>query len=213
MHRKQEVRRILLDQIQNKGIEIKYFLTCDYYYKQKDYNKVLLDNRYLRKTIRKFYKDNIRMIFFIEKHTDPESNHLGGYHRHVLLEDVKPERWLEPTGGMMALMMNLDIQTAFGMKMKAGAPTEEMQEKLLCKATRDLNRAVPNGYLGSDVRRVTEARGGITGVIKYLTKQLDQFHPAYELVDVSNSDIDAHPLVGLYEENQNLCGVNTLVTV
>ena len=113
----------------------------------------------------------------------------------------------------MALMMNLDIQTAFGMKMKAGASTEEMQEKLLCKATRDLNRAVPNGYLGSDVRRVTEARGGITGVIKYLTKQLDQFHPAYELVDVSNSDIDAHPLVGLYEENQNLCGVNTLVTV
>ena len=213
MQRKQEVRRILLEQIHSKGIAIKYLLTCDYFYKQKDYNKVLLDNRHLRRTIRRFYKDDIKMIFFIEKHTDPKSNHYQGYHRHVLVEDVKPERWLEPTGGMMALMMNLDVPSAFGMKMKAEAPSPEIQQKLLCKAVRDLNRSVPNGYLGTDVRPVTEARGGTTGVVDYLTKQVDQFHPAYELVDVSNSDIDAIPLLELYPSSKNLCGGKTLTTV
>tara|TARA_Y100000004_G_scaffold131752_1_gene148671 strand:+ start:4011 stop:4652 length:642 start_codon:yes stop_codon:yes gene_type:complete len=213
MPRKQEVRRILLEQIHSKGIAIKYLLTCDYFYKQKDYNKVLLDNHYLRRTIRRFYKDDIRMIFFIERHTDPESNHYQGYHRHVLVEDVKPERWLEPTGGMMALMMNLDVPSAFGMKMKAEAPSPEIQQKLLCKAVRDLNRSVPNGYLGTDVRPVTEARGGIEGVVEYLTKQVDQFHPAYELVDVSNSDIDPKPLVELYQENKKPSRDNLLLTV
>ena len=113
----------------------------------------------------------------------------------------------------MALMMNLDVPSAFGMKMKAEAPSPEIQQKLLCKAVRDLNRSVPNGYLGTDVRPVTEARGGIEGVVEYLTKQVDQFHPAYELVDVSNSDIDPKPLVELYQENKKPSRDNLLLTV
>lgn len=210
MTRRKEVERILLDHIKNNGIQFKYLLTCDYFYKQRDYNKVLLDNKHLRRTIRKLYKDNIRMLFFIEKHTDPESNHFGGYHRHILIEDCSKERWLKPSSGMMTLLLNLDPATVFGIKMSKEPPDQEVKEKLLAKAVRDLNQSVPNGYLGTDVRPLTEERGGVTGVIHYLTKQVDQFHPAYEVIDVANSKCPAAPLLNLYREKQDLCGVRTL---
>lgn len=212
MVRRQEVERILLNHIKDNGITFKYLLTCDYFYKQKDYNKVLLDNKHLRRTIRKLYKDDIRMLFIIEKHTKPESNHFGGYHRHVLVEDASKDRWLDPSSGMMTLMLNLDPAAAFGMKMAKETPAPEVKEKLLAKATRDFNQSVPNGYLGTDVKPVTEARGGITGVIHYLTKQVDQFHPAYEVVDVANSRMDAKPLLQLYQDKRELYGVKPLVT-
>ena len=113
MIRRKEVERILLNHIKDNGIEFKYLLTCDYFYKQRDYNKVLLDNKHLRRTIRKLYKDDIRMLFFIEKHTNPESNHFGGYHRHILIEDASEERWLEPSNGIMNLMLKLDPAGCF----------------------------------------------------------------------------------------------------
>lgn len=207
MTRKKEVQRILLNHIQKNGIEFKYLLTCNYFYKQRDYNKVLLDNRHFRRTIRKFYKDDINMLFIIEKHTDPESNHLGGYHRHILIEDVSKGRWSEPSNGMMNLMLNLDPVAAFGMKMMKTAPSAELKEKLLAKATRDFNQSVPNGYIGTDVRPITEERGGLSGLIEYLTKQVDLFHPAYEVVDVSNSRIPCEPLLNLYQETRQVCGV------
>ena len=211
MIRRKEVERILLNHIKDNGIEFKYLLTCDYFYKQRDYNKVLLDNRHLRRTIRKLYKDDIRMLFFIEKHTNPESNHFGGYHRHILIEDASEERWLEPSNGIMNLMLKLDPAAAFGMKMSKQSPEPEVKEKLLAKATRDFNQSVPNGYLGTDVKPVTEARGGISGLIHYLTKQVDQFHPAYEVVDVANSRVDPKPLLHLYQDKRELCGVQPLM--
>ena len=212
MKRREEVERILLNHIKDNGITFKYLLTCDYYYRQKDYNRVLLDNKHMRKTVRKFYKDDIRMLFFIEKHTKPESNNYGGYHRHVLVEEPSQERWLEPSGGMMTLLLNLDPAAAFGMKMTREPPTPEVKEKLLAKVARDLNQSVPNGYLGTDVKPVTEERGGISGLIHYLTKQVDQFHPAYELVDVVNSRVAPEPLLRLYQQNQGLCGIQQLAT-
>jgi len=211
MNRRQDVERILLEHIRTNRLNYKYLLTLDYYYKQKDYNKVLLDNKHLRRTIRKFYKDDISMMFFIEKHTNPESNHYGGYHRHVLVEDTTNERWKEPSNGMMNLMLNLDPTAAFGMKMKLETPNEEVKGKLLCKVSRDLMQSVPNGYLGTDATPITEDRGGITGVIHYLTKQVDMFHPAYEVIDVSNSRVNPAPLLRLYPEIAGLCGVKTLV--
>ena len=213
MTRRKEVERILLNHIKENGIKIKYLLTCDYFYKQRDYNKVLLDNKHLRKTIRKLYKDDIRMLFFIEKHTNPESNHYGGYHRHILIEDASENRWLEPSNGMMALMLNLDACSAFGMKMARQEPSPELKEKLLAKATRDFNRSVPNGYLGTDVKPLTEERGGITGLIHYLTKQVDLVHPAYEVVDIANSRVAAEPLLNLYSDKRDLCGMKTRSTI
>lgn len=212
MIRKKEVQRILLNHIKENGIQFKYLLTCDYFYKQKDYNKVLLDNRHFRKTIRKFYKDDISMLFIIEKHTDPESNHLGGYHRHILIEDASEERWNQPSNGMTTLILKLDPASVFGMKMMRTAPSSELKEKLLAKATRDFNQSVPNGYIGTDVRPITEERGGISGLIEYLTKQVDLFHPAYEVVDVTNSRVACEPLLNLYQETRQLCGVRSLLT-
>ena len=97
------------------------------------------------------------------------------------------------------------------MKMSKQSPEPEVKEKLLAKATRDFNQSVPNGYLGTDVKPVTEARGGISGLIHYLTKQVDQFHPAYEVVDVANSRVDPKPLLHLYQDKRELCGVQPLM--
>jgi hypothetical protein len=211
MNRRQDVKRILLEHIRTNRINYKYLLTLDYYYKQKDYNKVLLDNKHLRRTIRKFYKDDISMMFFIEKHTKPESNHYGGYHRHILVEDATNERWKEPSNGMMNLLLNLDPTAAFAMKMNLETPNEEVKGKLLCKVCRVLMQSVPNGYIGSDATPITEDRGGITGLINYLTKQVDMFHPAYEVIDVSNSRVNPTPLLNLYPETSGLCGGKKLV--
>ncbi len=43
-----------MKQIELSGIEYYYFLTADYYFKQKDYNRVIKDNHHLRKNLDNF---------------------------------------------------------------------------------------------------------------------------------------------------------------
>ena len=192
-----KVQRILLEQMHDSGIEYKYLLTIDYPYRQTNYNKVILDNKHLRRTIRKFYKSDIHMMFFIEKHIDPASNHFGGYHRHVLLQDAPRSRWLEPTGGMQSFLLNIAPEEVFKARM-GHEPPEEVKAKLLKTMVRELIHSAPNGFLGTDVQVIKPERGGIEGVVGYCTKQCNKFHPSYEVVDPSSSDIDAKPLLELH---------------
>jgi len=194
---KDKVKELLLKQVHSSNINYRYFLTLDYPYKQTNYNKVLLDNKYLRKFLRKFFKCDLKMIMFIEKHTDPSSNHFGGYHRHVLLQEIPAERWLDPTGGMMTFLLSMDAEAAFGVRMGAVPPTRT-QERLLKKVVRDLVLSVPNGFVGSNVTTIEESKGGVEGLIGYLTKQTDRYHPAYELIDPTSSDVDIQPILGIY---------------
>ena len=81
--------RPLLDDIKEKNINFKYFLTIDYWWKMIDDIRILEDNKHLRKLLRKFFKRPIRFFFSNEKHlSNSDSPVFLGYHRHILMEDV-----------------------------------------------------------------------------------------------------------------------------
>ena len=200
IERQWNVRRILMKQIELSGIEYYYFLTADYYFNQKDYNGVIKDNHRLRKILRKFFKSDLHVIIVIEKHTDEDSPHYLGYHRHLILERIPDERWKDPTNSMMNFMLNLNEEAAFGMKM-GQVPPVEIQNKFIAKVCRDLNQSTPSGYVGTDVTEIKESKGRVWGLVKYMTKQVDLFHPAYEVIDPS-SDIDFTPIMDLYDDNK-----------
>jgi hypothetical protein len=66
---------------------------------------------------------------------------------------------------------------------------------------RDLNRSIPNGYKGTRTEEIEDYKGGIEGLIWYLTKDVDIDHPAYEVIDPS-SDVDFTPIMDLYNDNK-----------
>ena len=182
-----EVQRIepLLHQYSSRGINFKFFTTINYWYKQKDYVKVLLDNARIRKVIRKFYKANIRIWFFIEKHTDTTSKHCGGYHKHILIEDAPQERWYEPTLRMTTFMIEDDPEMVLGC-MNRVEPSNKQKIKLLNKVIRGHNLQVPNSFLGCITKEIND----LPGLLSYCTKQVTRNNPMYEVVDIKSSDID-----------------------
>ena len=208
-NRIQETRRLLKEQYSNsreqyyeRSLLFRYFISIDYPYKQTNYNAVLLDNKHLRKSIRKFYKDDIRMWFFIEKHTDPSSNHYGGYHRHLLIEDASDQRYKEPTGGMTTFMTNIDPAMTFTMKFREEMP-DKSKMSLLAKAIRDLNQKVPNGYTGTDIQLNVDSMGGVDKRIDYCTKQISHRRTETPVVDLSNSDLDPRPFIEMENDLQH----------
>ena len=81
--------RPLLNEIKQKGINFKYFLTIDYWWKMIDDIRVLEDNKHLRKLLRKYFKKPIRFFFTSEKHlSNSDSPVFLGYHRHILMEEI-----------------------------------------------------------------------------------------------------------------------------
>ena len=193
---KEETRRILKEQIQKNSIEFQYLVSIDYPYKVSNLNKVLLDNNHLCKTIRKFYKDDIRIWIFNEKHTDIESAHYMGWHKHLLVEDASITRWMNPTNNMIRFMDRIDSSISNAIQTKQPI-TKWMKAKLLAKCIRDMNRSVPNGYVGTDIQLIENEKGGVNGCIDYLTKQVGKFLPVHYLVDPSSKGIDHRPLVEL----------------
>lgn len=104
-----DLRRIrpLLNEIRNQKIKFRYFLTIDYWYKMDNISKILEDNHHLKKTIRSFYKSDIKMFFFTERHLNPSAKNYGGFHRHILLEDAPESRWKNPTKQLQTWMNEL----------------------------------------------------------------------------------------------------------
>tara|TARA_B100001778_G_scaffold114155_1_gene93477 strand:- start:476 stop:1051 length:576 start_codon:yes stop_codon:yes gene_type:complete len=87
-HNKKRIRP-LLNEIELKGINFKYFLTIDYWWKMIDDIRVSEDNKHLRKLLRKYFKRPIRFFFSKEKHLgNPDSPVFLGYHRHILMEEI-----------------------------------------------------------------------------------------------------------------------------
>ena len=56
----------LLEQIRLNDLTFKFFISGTYW-TSTSYDSVQKHNRELRRTIRTFFKDDIRMIFFVEK--------------------------------------------------------------------------------------------------------------------------------------------------
>ena len=100
--------RLLLDKVNAHDIQFKYFLTLDYWFKRMNKeDRLLKDNRHLKKIVQKFFKSEVRMFFFNEKHKS------GGFHRHVVMEGIPESRWLNPTPQMETFMSELDSEMLF----------------------------------------------------------------------------------------------------
>ena len=170
--------------IEDCSIEFKYFVTIPYRYKQTDLRQVQRDNRGLRRTIRDFYQYPIRTWFFNEVHTDPHSRHFGGFHRHLLVEDIPSEQWRTPSKRMERFLSEHDAETLFT-ALSGGKPTDTQKIALLRRVLR-LHHSVPNGTLGVDVKLITDLKG----ILGYCTKQINKELSPGDVIDLTASDMD-----------------------
>ena len=170
--------------IEDCSIEFKYFVTIPYRFKQTDLRQVNSDNRGLRRTIRDFYQYPIRTWFFNEVHTDPDSRHFGGFHRHLLVEDIPSERWRTPSKRMERFLSEHDAEALFT-ALSGGIPTDTQKVALLKRVLR-LHSSVPNGTLGVVVKPITE----LNGVLGYCLKQAGKDISIADVIDLTASDMD-----------------------
>ena len=170
--------------IEDCSIEFKYFVTIPYRFKQTDLSQVQRDNRGLRRTIRDFYQYPIRTWFFNEVHTDPDSRHFGGFHRHLLVEDIPSERWRTPSKRMERFLSEHDAEALFT-ALSGGIPTDNQKAAVLMRVLR-LHPSVPNGTLGVVVKQITE----LNGVLGYCLKQAGRDLSIADVIDLTASDMD-----------------------
>ena len=170
--------------IEDCSIEFKYFVTIPYRFKQTDLRQVNSDNKGLRRTIRDFYQYPIRTWFFNEVHTDPDSRHFGGFHRHLLVEDIPSERWRTPSKRMERFLSEHDAEALFT-ALSGGIPTDTQKIALLKRVLR-LHSSVPNGTLGVVVKPITE----LNGVLGYCLKQAGRDLSIADVIDLTASDMD-----------------------
>jgi len=174
----------LLSSIKEQGIAFKYFITLNYYKRNDDIARVLMDNRHLKKTIRSFFKSNIRLWFFTEKHLrDPKSNFYGSYHRHVLMEEIPDRVWKNPTNQMSKFMLELGPHMYFNY-MWNNLPEESSRMELIKKVIIGLNpKSIPNGHRGKDFKEIYNLKG----ILSYCTKQNNRNIPHEYVIDLMNS--------------------------
>ena len=180
--------------IEDCGIEFKYFVTIPYRFKQTDLRQVQHDNRSLRRTIRNFYEYPIRIWFFNEIHTDPDSRHFMGFHRHLLVEDCPPERWITPSRRMERFLAEQDAEALFT-ALSGGTPTDTQKIALLKRVLR-LHPSVPNGLLGVDVKLITDLKG----VLGYCLKQAGKDLSIADVIDLTASDMTLS--AGIWNDRQ-----------
>lgn len=178
------IKDIMSNQIKKNGIEFKYFVTIPYRFKQRNMDQVRSDNKELRRSLRSFYGYPIKVWFFCEVHTDPDSRHFGGFHRHLLIEDCPPDRWRNPSKRMERFLAEKDPEALFNAL--SGAPVKDEQKVSLLKRVLRLSQSVPNGLLGVDVKPITD----LDGVLGYCLKQVDRQQSVADVIDETNSDID-----------------------
>ena len=170
--------------IEDCSIEFRYFVTIPYRFKQTDLRQVQSDNKGLRRTIRDFYQYPIRIWFFNEVHTDPDSRHFGGFHRHLLVEDCPPERWRTPSKRMERFLSEHDAEALFN-ALSGDIPADTQKIALLKRVLR-LHPSVPNGTLGVVVKPITD----LNGVLGYCLKQAGRDLSIADVIDLTASDMD-----------------------
>ena len=177
-----EVRvKPLLEQINKKGIEFKYFVSLDYPRRTSNYNKVISDNKFLKKELQEFFGSDVRCLFFIEKHTGANgAPHSGCYHRHILTEEPSLN-----TRQVHSYLLNRDPDGLFQLRME-GTLSDESKLKMMENAFRS-SKTTCNSRKGTHVHRI---QSNLNRVLAYASKQYERFHPSYEVLDPSSSDID-----------------------
>ena len=175
----------LLDLIKKYDIRFKYFIPISPYTyvpnNDAGKNYITNENRFLRKTIRKFYKSNIRMWFFTETHSNL-GNHPDGLHRHIMVEDAPPERWQYPTKDMQNFLLKYQPEGWFSLR--SATELNDLHKVELLKRVCRLCRQTPNGKQGLDIRPIDDLEK-LTG---YCTKQIKSVEKSFDVIDAENSD-------------------------
>ena len=188
--------RPLKNQIRTNKLDLRYFITITYWYRNTDYYSVVEDNKLLKNHIKDFF-GSMGMIFFIEKHTDPESNHFQGFHRHLVLEEIPDEALKNPSQKLTNFLSATDPEALFDFKFTGSIPIEKKQV-LLKKVIKTCDR-VPNGVLGLDVKPIHD----LDNLLGYCTKQFERFLPSYEVIDSTNSDLDIRHFINRKHDGIN----------
>ena len=200
-----ELNRIqpLQEQASSNGIEFKFFSTVNYHYRNTNHKKVAEDNERIRYVLRKVFGCNIRFFFFIERHTNPEEKCFGGYHKHILIEQIPAQCWHQPTSSLQNFMLKVAPEMVFAGRFNQ-EPHQHHQNALVTLVVRSLCKNVPNGILGM----YTEAVTNTAGALVYCTKQFNmhkfgKLHKWYEVLDTKNSDCDARTLLDRYDSHKH----------
>ena len=193
----------LQDQINKNELSFYWYITLEYHYKNTDINKVRSDNERFRYVIRKFFRSDIRMWFFNERHHNSEKIK-GGYHRHILMESIPEDCWKTRSNQMDKLLLELDPSIIFGINF-GDSPSCTQQTDLLDKVIRDFNKSIPNGKDAVDIRPLTEEKGGVSGLLEYNTKDNWKYGERIEeVIDWENSDcLNIDQLARLENVRQN----------
>jgi len=182
----------LLEQIRLNDLSFKFFISS-VYWTPTSYDVVQKHNKEIRRTIRSFFKEDIRMWFFIEKHLDPLAASFGGFSRHILLEDAPETRWRSPSNRMRNFLME-DPETYFACTVGSGPSLEQKME--LLKKVIHLLPFIPNGKSGLDIRPIHN----LEKLTAYCSKQFERVLPAYEVIDPVSSDIDTSFLINYKQD-------------
>ena len=164
----------LRKQIKNKDYQFKFFITnVNHYY--CSYDLLQKQNKEIRRTIRKFYKLNLKMIFFNERCMD------GKYHRHILIEDATDLRWRYPSK-----RMNNFLNANERVHCLAGSGISDSSKINLLDRVIRILPFVSNGKKALDIRPIHN----LDKLLAYCTKQFEIHHPSYDVIDSAASDID-----------------------
>lgn len=186
--------RPLLSQIEEYGIEFKYFMTITYWYAVKKYEKCCIDAHRTRNKLRSFFKSGLRIWFFIEKHANPQEKNYGGFHLHCLVEDPN-NAWAEPSNRVLRwaeAVRDNDTEHAY---LEAGL-SKRMKMQLVKKVVQNLQKnQISQGSKGVDVREIYD----LERCLSYCSKQFERFMPSYQVLAPA-SDINFKPFL-LFRQN------------
>jgi hypothetical protein len=179
------VNQTLLRQLELLDIDFKYWVTIPWGYKQRNMDRCHSRHRELRRSLRAFYKEPIKIWFFNEVHTDTASRHCGGYHSHLLIEDCSPDRWKTPSKRMERFLSEKDPEALFNAL--SGQPVSDDSKQALLKRVLQLSPLVPSGSLGVVIKPIHDLRGLVGD---YCLKQVGKELSISDVIDVFNSDLN-----------------------
>ena len=185
----QELRvRPLMGELSKQGIEIGYFITLTYPFRNVSWKNTVRDSVRTWRILRKFAKYRVRGLSFIERHI--QGKHRGGYHRHLLCED--PFKQYESIGTSISRQdLSRVANSVFdktSLEIFNDAPRKyNFKERLLRNALVKYNNVLADNDYSCVIKRENDVRSRVS----YCTKQFyDYGLEPYDVVDFKNSDVD-----------------------
>jgi len=171
----------LLDLIDERKYQFRYFLTLSFNRQQTSFINQYLENRHIKRVILDFFYPNrkpenrIRLWFFVEPHLS------GGLHLHILMEGVEGLTWFRTCNRKVTLKKS----TLFNLIADDISFDEVITEALTNHLTGYVKR-LGKGSQAVDIRGI----GYIPARIQYVNKTLSSLEFSnWEHIDFQNSDL------------------------